>query len=376
MLPASVNDARTQVLIADSDPVLTGALPDTGAGTKQVLRSRLVVSSLTFDVISVRAQGATAAQAENTANAVARSYIGYLAAGGLPGRVIPAKMLQPATNAAPGTPLPIELAGTAALGALAGALLAAIAALAISRSDRRLRERDEIAEAIGVPVLASVPVEHPSDPASWKKLLEEYEPGAVDAWRLRRALQDLGLADGDGGGSSLAVLSLSSDRKALALAPQLAVFAASLGTPAVLVIGPQQDPNATATLRAACAAPPRLPPNLQVRVHDSESTDRLPEAALAVVAAAVDGKTPQFTGMTRTALTVLGVTAGVATAEQLARVAASAAADGRHIAGILVADPEESDHTTGRLPQVAPAAHRRLPSRITGAVTETRETRW
>ena len=60
---------------------------------------------------------------------------------------------------------------------------------------------------------------------------------------------------GRGGGSSLAVLSLSSDPKALALGPQLAVFAASLGIPTALVVGPQQDPNATATLRAACAAP-------------------------------------------------------------------------------------------------------------------------
>ena len=60
-------------------------------------------------------------------------------------------------------------------------------------------------------------------------------------------------------GSSLAVLSLSSDRNALALGPQLAVFAASLGIPTALVVGPQQDANATATLRAACAAarPPR-----------------------------------------------------------------------------------------------------------------------
>ena len=61
----------------------------------------------------------------------------------------------------------------------------------------------------------------------------------------------------------------------------------------------------------------------------------------------------------RTTATVLGVSAGAATAEQLARVAASAAADGRDIAGILVADPDPADHTTGRLPQLARPAHRR-----------------
>jgi hypothetical protein len=74
----------------------------------------------------------------------------------------------------------------------------------------------------------------------------------------------------------------------------------------------------------------------------------------------------------QTTVTVLGVSAGVATAEQLARVAVSAAGDGRQIAGILVADPEATDHTTGRLPQLAPASHRRLPTRMTGTTTETR----
>ena len=42
----------------------------------------------------------------------------------------------------------------------------------------------------------------------------------------------------------------------------------------------------------------------------------------------------------RTTATVLGVSAGAATAEQLARVAVVAAADGREITGILVADPD------------------------------------
>ena len=53
------------------------------------------------------------------------------------------------------------------------------------------------------------------------------------------------------------------------------------------------------------------------------------------------------------AVTVLAVSAGAATAEQLARVAASAADNGRDIAGILVANPDPSDQTTGRLPQLA-----------------------
>ena len=100
--------------------------------------------------------------------------------------------------------------------------------------------------------------------------------------------------------------------------------------------------------------------------------DRQPDAALTVVVAVVDGQTPQVADTMRTTATVLGVSAGAATAEQLARVAASAAADGRDIAGILVADPDPADHTTGRLPQLARPTQRRRPTRMTGTTTETR----
>ena len=73
-----------------------------------------------------------------------------------------------------------------------------------------------------------------------------------------------------------------------------------------------------------------------------------------------------------TTSTVLGVSSGAATAEQLAQVAVSADADGREIIGILVADPEPTDHTTGRIPQLSRSAHRRLPTRLTGITTEMR----
>ena len=134
-------------------------------------------------------------------------------------------------------------------------------ALAISHRDRRLFERDDIANSIGIPVLASISVRHPSDAAEWTKLVEAYKPGAVDAWQLRMAMQQLGMTghapadrlhnsgsdlwnEGLGVGCfSLAVLCLSSDAGALALGPQLAVFASSLGIPTALVIGPQQDAN-------------------------------------------------------------------------------------------------------------------------------------
>jgi capsular polysaccharide biosynthesis protein len=361
VLSPTVKDTRTQVMIAESDPVLADALRRLDPGmSPQALRTRIQVTSPAYNLIAISAQGKTAAQAERAANAVARSYVGYLGSGMLPGRVEKAQVLQPVTEARAAGSVPARLLMTAGLGALAGALIGVIAALAVSRSDRRLRERDEIAESIGVPVLASVSVDHPSDTASWKKLLLGL---------------DLALADGDLCSPSLSVLSLSHDRKALALGPQLAVFAASLGIPTALVLGPQQDTAAAGTLRAAgrtLPVPSERLRNLRVITSDQDDTGRLPDAGLAVVVAVVDGKAPRFTGMTRTTATVLGVSAGSVTADQLARIAAGAAANGHHIAGILVADPDPADHTTGRLPVLARPVQRAMPARIVNGATEPR----
>ena len=104
---------------------------------------------------------------------------------------VSAHILESATSATGTGPLK-ALVITGLVGALAGALIGIIVSLAISRKDRRLRERDEIANSIGIPVLASLPVAHPSDAAGWTRLLEDYKPAAVHAWRLRKALQQLG----------------------------------------------------------------------------------------------------------------------------------------------------------------------------------------
>jgi hypothetical protein len=88
------------------------------------------------------------------------------------------------------------------------------------------------------------------------------------------------------------------------------------------------------------------------------------------VVAVVDSRAPKMPDTMRTNATVVGVSAGVATAEQLARAAVAVSADGREITGILVADPETTDQTTGRIPQLARPARSRLPNRLLGIVTE------
>jgi capsular polysaccharide biosynthesis protein len=379
-LPASTRNITTEVVIAGSDPVLTGAMRHLDPPTSlQTLQNRIQVKSLSPGIVSISAQGKTAAEAEHTANAVAGSFVHYLSSAKNPGLQMQARVFQPAINAT-GTAQRQRMVVYGLLGALLGFVIGAIAVLAIFRRTRRLRDRDQIADAIGVPVLASVPVVRPSGAGGWIKLFEEYHPGVVAAWHLRNALHHLGLGDvsltgvSTREGFSLAVLSLSADQKALALGPQLAVYAASLGIPTALVVGPQQDENATATLRAACDAPTpsEQPKSLQVAVSDQQSIDRPLGAALTVVVAVVDGEAPQVASTMRTTATVLGVSAGAVTADALARVAASAATDGREIAGIFVADPDPADRTTGRVPQLTRPAQPKMPGRVDGISVQTR----
>jgi len=372
----------TLMVIASSNQVLAAALPDVRPATTlpQLLKA-VSVSSVTGNIISISVLGSSATDAETTANAVANSYVKYVDASSSPIGSQSASILQPATSASGKAPVE-ALIVTGFLGGLAGALIGIVLALAISRRDRRLRARDEIANSVGIPVLASFPVARPSDPAGWTRLLQDYNPGAVHAWRLRSALRRVGVEDDmlsngyDGSMSSLAVLSLASDPGALALGPQLAVFAATLGIPTTLVIGPQQNEHAAATLRTACAAPLPASANgrsrLRIAVCDAGDFDRLPGAVLTVVVAVVDGDAPRIPDTMRTTHTMLGVSAGVATAEQLAKTAVSAAVDGREVIGILVANPDPADTTTGTAPRLSRPHRHRAPTRLNGITTEIR----
>ena len=381
----------TQQVVAGSTQVLQDALPDIHpALSLNELRRNVEVGSPSPDIISVTAAGKNAASAEATANAVADSYIRYVTSAQSAVGRIQARLLQSAKNAT--GPAPVERTIVyALLAGLAGALIGMIVALVIGRNDRRLRGRDAIANSVGIPVLASVPVAHPSSASGWTKLFEAYKPAAVHAWQLRTALQQLMSSRGfgrpgyNGNGSSLAmgdksfsllVLSLSSDSGALALGPQLAVFAASQDIPTALVIGPQQDTSATATLRTACDAQLSEASThhglLRVISSDEADVEIEPDTALVIVVAVVDSRTPKMPDTRRSDATVIGVSAGTATAEQLARAAVVAAADDREISGILVADPDSDDQTTGRIPDLVRPAQRRLPNRLRGIVTEIR----
>jgi capsular polysaccharide biosynthesis protein len=388
----------TQEVVADSYRVLLHALPALHpAMSITELRRDVQVSSPSADIISVTAKAKNAASAEATANAVAASYINYVRSSGSAVGRVQAHLLAPASTAT--VPSRAEhLIVFALLGGLAGALIGFIVALAIGRNDRRLRQRDEIASSIGVPVIASLPVAHPSNAAGWRKLLEEYKPTAAQAWQLLTALDQVGVprsgfgsrasddhrdslyddhAPGyDGRAFSVTIVSLSADSGALALGPHLAGFAASRGIPTSLVIGTQNPSGAGASLRVACAPSSPLGAMrhglLRVANYDDGGPDLLMNTALVIVVAVVDSRVPEMPSAIRTNATVIGVSAGGATAEQLARAAVATTADGSDISGILVADPLDEDQTTGRIPRLPRSAGSRLPNRLRGIGTEVR----
>jgi hypothetical protein len=362
-----VDPIQTQVLLAGSEPVLTAAgqavVPSLSL---TVMERRVTVSSLTPNVLAITGHARTPSTAEALANAVAGSYLAYIKAHHASSGVVGGQVVEPAATATGS--LGRTRAEYAGLGLLIGLLVGMLIALALSRTDKRLRRRDDIARAIGVPVLASIAVRRPSDATGWTRLFESYEPTAVDAWSLRKALRQLGLPDYEGSGNtgaSLTVISLSSDRGALSLGPQIAAFAAELGIHTTLVVGPELSQGVSATLAAACSnRAPALGRPFSTRLADG--ADHKSDAAFTVIVTVADYRDPQVRPTMGTTATVLAVSTGTVTAEQLARVAVSAASDGRDISGIIVADPDPTDPTTGRLPELERPVQRRMPTRVTG----------
>ncbi|HEX4830188.1 MAG TPA: Wzz/FepE/Etk N-terminal domain-containing protein [Trebonia sp.] len=353
------NSVDTQVVIATSAPVLAKALPAIHPAIGlDALQNQVSASSPAAGVISISASAKTAAGAESEANAIATAYIAYIGAKDSPVGQLSARPLQSASMATGQSPAK-TYGIDGGLGLIVGLLLGIVTALVTSRRDRKLRTLDDIASALGVPVVAALPVEHPADAAGWSRLLDNYDPPAVHAWRLRQVLQGLdmggrGERDRPAGPATLAVLSVTTDPDALALGPQLASFAASLGIPTVLVMGPQQDSNATAALHTACAGwsgGSGRSSHLRALVADGGRFSVPNGARLVVLLLALDAKQSQLPQTMPATSTLVAVSAGGATAEQLARIATAAAADGRDVSGIMVADPESADQSTGRLAQ-------------------------
>jgi hypothetical protein len=105
-------------------------------------------------------------------------------------------------------------------------------------------------------------------------------------------------------------------------------------------------------------APASLPKLRVVPKHHS--------ADLTIVLAVADTDEPELHKVPPTEVTVLALAPGVASREQLARLAVAVDDGGRRIDGVVVANPDPSDRTTGRRTLEERARQAPLPVRITG----------
>jgi capsular polysaccharide biosynthesis protein len=273
--------------------------------------------------------------------------------------------------------LALWFVGSAAVGITVALILAALAVVLFGRRDRKLTYRDEIADAVGSPVIASLRSQAPRTVAGWAALVEGYSPGTVDAWALRQALRQLVLDDGAQGPrrpgqtgtrfphpTSITVVSLSDDLRGLAVGLQLASYAASAGIRTRLVAAGQGHESAAAPWAACQGLRGRdaVRPNLTVDTEAAGAADE----EMTVVLAVLDRGEPQLPPALGSAVTVLAVAAGSATAEDLARAAVTADDAGSRIDGVVVADPDNLDRTTGRLLQHERAQQVPLPTRTPG----------
>ena len=318
---------------------------------------------------------------------------------------------------------------------VAGALVAAAATAPLllfrRRRDPRLRARDDMADAVGSSLLAVVRSHPRRSVAGWLALFETHEASPEEAWAFRQVLRGLAdLTDRDPARTgakrvpgrvehprSLTVIALSGDQRAVAVGPQLAAFAASVGIATRFTFATRHD--TAAPLFAACAMdrgtelrpglvlgagtddaaissdlPPRPPDDAFGGPFNGGSAreSRLQEALghysvaqaqrggaeqqemrrrrpvdLTIVFAVADRRAPNLRDIPATAATLLAISPGVGTREDLARLAVAVDDAGSRINGVVVADPDPSDRTTGRRTLDERALQTPLPVRVTGS---------
>jgi capsular polysaccharide biosynthesis protein len=267
-----------------------------------------------------------------------------------------ASELQSATAAT--RPSATRIPETGLIGLAVGLLIGLIVAFVKGRSDKRLRQRDEIARAAGVPVLASVVSVRRNKSEDLLGLLEHFEPCVSDKASFRKLLDELGVpgrsshaaaGPSQNGSSShphgvdVLAFVLAGDEKAVAAAAGFPAFAATLGLRVALLVGGSSP--STHQLAIACAARDPLDPGT--------APDGV---ALAVTLEIVDPVTldvadiePPAPTSDRDVSALLIVSAGYAKAEEIEVVALASEHHGRPLAGVVVAGPEPSDKTSGQL---------------------------
>ncbi|MEX1007269.1 MAG: hypothetical protein WD271_05430 [Acidimicrobiia bacterium] len=251
------------------------------------------------------------------------------------------------------------------LAVLFGFLLGVVVALWINSHDRRLRSRDDIAHAVGAPVVASLTAT-PIKSRAWSKWLRGYEPSVLDEWLSRQMFQRLNRQDRDGP-REITLVTLAGDANALVVTAKVAVCSASIGERTILSVA-TRHPSAT-SLRSICNSSEEhaqaIRPNLSM--HDGpvflESTTLDADVVIAVVVAEGVIELP---GWSANSGLLICVTAGFATRDAIVAVTLAAANAGHPPNGAIVVNPDPHDESGGRLVQDPVTAPTAPPTRITG----------
>jgi capsular polysaccharide biosynthesis protein len=305
-------------------------------------------------VLRIRAHAPQAKQATALANGVASGYIQWVTAHKPPGVGSPT-VIQPAAITPPAS-FTSRAVKNGAIGLAAGLLLAIIIVLVRAKRDHRLRRRDQIARAIGVPVLAAIQSGQYKSVAQWRSLLEHFQPSPSTAWNLRKVLRHLVPGDLEAD-VNVCVAAFAADTAALAVGPQLALVATGFGLPTDLDPGDQKE---LVPLRAACAIlsePSSRGRILEFGPRDEDPWKRVwdtPDrrvakgAQLEVSMVALERSRPELSPFI--GRLILAVSAGFPLTDDLAGVALAATEHDLKIDGIVLVNPEPGDATVGMIP--------------------------
>jgi hypothetical protein len=345
---APVDNMTTQMVIAMSDPVVTPAgksvTPPVSIGQLKVR----VTSPAGTNILRIEVRAPQRQQAVQMANGVAKGYIQYVVDNHqISGQPIVLQQAAPASTSSP-------LKKSAPIGLVAGLLAGCIVVFVRGRRDRRLRRRDEIADAVGLPVLAAIEAGQYRTFTEWTQFLENFEPSPTELWNMRRVL-NLVLRDQDAE-PTIRLVSYADDSAALAAGPQLALAAAELGVEVRLEPGMHE---VLAPLRAACAQLKRygyVDRSYTLPIHEDDSWmrtwDRRNQAPISadfvVSILALDRSYPDWSAFA--GQSILAISSGAAVADELARLALAAAEGGGRIEGILLVNPEPGDSGAGLAP--------------------------
>lgn len=251
-----------------------------------------------------------------------------------------ARLLDPAIRSRQIAPRPFW---NTLIGGSIGLLAGVVSALWRAQRNPRLYRQVDIADAVRVPILASLEAPRTRGAREYRELLEGWEPNALEKLALHDAYGLLGLSSTPPH-ANLVVLTLAGDHQAHFVAVKLAAFSATAGVDTAFVVGPSD--SSVASLRLACGVgsesePPR--PNLRVYGFSDVGDIELNNFALTVIlASGPPGYHLPPMGGRRTVVT-LAVSAGIATAEMLAAVAASSLNAGHPVRGVFLANPERGD---------------------------------